>query len=701
MQPLNVVLVWHMHQPDYRDPLSGRSLMPWTYLHALKDYGEMLQTAREVPGTRLTFNLTPTLIERLEDFSAGRFEDDWLDLARRDPLHLSREERKSLLSLFFSVYPERHIRPYPRFHQLSMMRNEQNGPPDPDRFSIQELRDLQVWFLLAWSGHCLRRDSAEIDGLLTKGGLFSESDRERLLAIYDRTVAGILERYREAERDGATEISLTPYAHPILPLLCDSSIARQARSVVVLPQVAFRNPEDARLQVRFGQKVAWRSLGERPRGMWPAEGAVSEEALGIFNREGVSWVASDEEILARSLSGGLADRRHLYRLYSFSGLPILFRDRDLSDRIGFLYADWEPRAAAADLLQRLRQIAQACPGGVVALILDGENCWERYADNGYPFLAALYRGLVEEPFLCTATVGDVVAKLSPVALPRLAPGSWINGDFDVWIGNREENTAWERLARTRRDIGPPPSAAEEPSAAWISLLKAQGSDWFWWFGDHHRTEQGEIFDRLFRHHLQAVYRHSNSPVPEDLFQTIKQTRPHNLVLEPGALFTPQIDGRVTDYFEWLAAGSIELSAGGAMHHGHNQVTGFYYGYDTLWFYLRIDFDQPLIELTGPNGFLELRFLGSKQRQVRFDPGQGLLTMQGPEGPVVDAGRASSGRIFEAALSLQGLGLMEEGCFELSCHLRNGDRDIVRWPVDGVLQLCYRGQALEASQWPIP
>jgi alpha-amylase/alpha-mannosidase (GH57 family) len=700
MQPLNVALIWHMHQPDYRDPLSGRSLLPWTYLHAVKDYGEMLQTVREIPGVRLTFNLTPTLMEQLDDFSSGKFENDWLDLARRDPANLSREERKILLSLFFSVYPERHIRPFPRFHQLAVFRDDQNGPPDPDRFSVQELRDLQVWFLLAWSGHCLRRDSAVIDDLLTRGRFFSESDRDRLLGIYDETVAGILDRYREAEREGAVEISLTPYAHPILPLLCDSSIARQAGSDAVLPRLAFRHPEDARLQVRYGRKVAEQHLGQRPRGMWPAEGAVSERALGIFMEESVSWAASDEDILAKSLAGGLTDRRRLYRLYSFSGLPLLFRDRELSDRIGFLYADWEPRAAAEDLLQRLRRIAQACPGGVVALILDGENCWERYADNGYPFLTAFYRGLLQEPSLCTATVQDVLAKLSPVELPQLAPGSWINGDFDVWIGNREENTAWERLSRTRREIGPPPAEDEEPSPAWIELLKAEGSDWFWWFGDHHRTEQGEIFDRLFRHHLQTVYQNSGSLVPEDLFKAIKETRPQSLVVEPGALLTPQIDGRVTDYFEWLAAGTIELSAGGAMHHGHREVTAFYYGYDALWFYLRIDFNRPLADLTSEDGMLELRFLGSNERLVRFEPQRALLTMQGPDGLITEPGRAACGRIFEAALSLEGLGLADGGCFELSCHLRNDGREISRWPVEGVLQLCYRGQDLEASQWPI-
>jgi alpha-amylase/alpha-mannosidase (GH57 family) len=701
MQPLNVALIWHMHQPDYRDPVSGRSLLPWTYLHAVKDYAEMLQTARETPGVRLTFNLTPTLVEQLEDWSSGKFEDDWLDLDRKDPAHMSQEEQSFLLSIFFSVYPERHIRPHPRFQELFIRRDEELRAPNPGRFSVQELRDLQVWFLLAWCGHCLRRDSAFIRGLLEKGRYFSEDDRAELVRICDEVVAGILDKYRDAEQSGAVEISLTPYAHPILPLLCDTSVAIQARGEAVLPAVPFRHPGDARLQVRYGRRVIERRFGKRRRGMWPAEGAVSEAALRILGREEVAWAASDEEVLANSLPEGLADRRHLYRLYSFAGMPLLFRDRELSDRIGFLYATWEPQEAADDLLQRLREIARTCPGGLATLILDGENCWERYPDNGHPFLTALYRGLLQDPGLRMVTVTEALENRQPVALSHLVPGSWINGDFDVWIGNREENTAWEWLARTRRDLGlEPPADGEEPSAAWIQVLKAEGSDWFWWFGDHHHTEQGEIFDRLFRHHLQTAYRDSGSPAPVHLFHAIKETRPENLVVEPSALFTPRIDGRVTDYFEWLAAGTIELGAGGAMHYGHRELTAFYYGYDTEMFYLRIDFTRPLVELVGPEGILELRFFDRQESQVRFDPQRGLLTVEASEERSLASGLAASGSIFELAVPLESLGLVQEGCFELSCHLRSGGQETARWPDQGVLKLCYRGQDLEARQWPI-
>lgn len=676
--------------------------MPWTYLHAVKDYAEMLQISRETAGVRLTFNLAPILIEQLDDYTSGHVGDDWLDLARRNPEDLSREERSFIISAFFSVCHERQLRPYPRFVELFNLRGQENHSVNPDHFSIQDLRDLQVWFLLAWSGYCLRRDSPLLRGLLEKGRSFTENDRRQLLQTYDEVVAGVLDSYREAEQNGGVEISLTPYAHPILPLLCDTSVAVQSRKDTRLPRHLFRHPEDARLQVRYGQQVVDRRLGKRQRGMWPAEGAVSEAAVRIMKDEEVLWAASDEGILAKSLPDGLLDRRLLYHVYSFAGLPLFFRDQDLSDRIGFLYATWDSQQAADDLLNRLRQIGRTCPGGLVTLILDGENCWENYPDNGYPFLTAFYRGLVNNPDLRMVTATEALVNQPQRALARLAPGSWINSDFDVWIGNQEENTAWEWLFQTRREVPlHPPSDKVDLSPAWLHLLRAEGSDWFWWFGDHHRTEQGASFDRLFRLHLQAVHREAGQAIPEHLFQSITDPLEESPVQEPASLFTPRIDGRVTDYFEWLTAGSVDLHSGGAMHHGCRELTNFYYGYDIDRFYLRIDFVQPLIDLAGLEGSLELRFLGNQERIVRFEPNREALTMKKPDGTFVeDPGQAASGVIFELGLDLAGLGLSAGAWFELSCHLMDGRQERARWPIQGTLKLCYRGHELEESQWPV-
>jgi alpha-amylase/alpha-mannosidase (GH57 family) len=702
MQPLNVALVWHMHQPDYRDPVSGRTLLPWTWLHAVKDYGEMLRIAREIPGVRLTFNLAPILIEQLDEYAAGRLADDWVEAARKDPETMTEEERRFLVSAFFSVDPERHVRSRARYQQLARLRGDQSDAAVVRRFSAQDLRDLQVLFLLAWAGHCLRRDSATVRSLLDKNRFYSEADKADLLQIYDAEVAAVVDAYRDAEERGEIEISFTPYAHPILPLLCDTSVALQARRESLLPQESFRHPEDARLQVRYGREVMERRFGRRPRGMWPAEGAVSQAALRLFREEGVLWSASDEGILAKSLPDGLRDRRLLYRPYSFAGLPLLFRDRELSDRIGFVYAHWEPRQAVEDLLDRLRHIARNNPGGVVALILDGENCWEHYPENGYSFLTAFYQGLLQDPALRMVTVSEALAEQPAVPLPQLAPGSWINGDFDVWIGGAEENTAWEWLARVRSELpAAPPAGDGGLPNAWLRLLRAEGSDWFWWFGNHHNTDQADIFDRLFRHNLHALYRDVGRSVPDMFFRPIKEPRQKQRVLEPVAFFTPEIDGRVTDYFEWLAAGAVELSAGGAMHAGDRDLAAFLYGYDRDYFYLRIDFRRPLDVLAGSDGWLELRLSAGRQSLIRFQPAGNLLVMEQSDGtPVEKPGRAACGSIFELALALEALQIEKAGLIGLSLRLVVAGQESARWPLEGDLQLCYRGPELEEMLWPL-
>lgn len=707
MKPLKVAILWHMHQPDYRDPVSGRTLLPWTYLHAVKDYAEMLRTAEEVEGTRLTFNLVPTMLEQLQRYAAGEAGDVWLEAAARDPAAMTREERIFLLGQFFSVHSERHILPHPRYRELARRRGAA-ARPEPERFSDQDLRDLQVWFLLAWSGHHLRRDEALVRHLLDKGESFTEKEKGELLALYDGVVAGVIERYRQMEEAGRVEISVTPYAHPILPLLCGTDTASQATPGIQLPAVPFRHPEDARLQIREGLRFVRRCLGERPRGMWPSEGSVSEEVARIMREEGVLWAATDEGVLAKSLPGGLGDRKQLCRPHSFAGLPLFFRDLELSDRIGFVYAHWEPKRAAADLLGRLRALADRVPGGVVPLILDGENCWERYQDNGHPFLVEFYRGLLADPDLEMVTFSEALAAVPATPLTRLAPGSWINADFCIWIGHPEENTAWEWLERARRDVfregelaGLLRGRREELPETVRHLLRAEGSDWFWWFGDDHATAQADIFDLLFRRHLEAIYREAEIPVPQHLRQHIKPPAKARAVREPTALFSPEIDGRVTDYFEWLAAGSADLSAGGAMHAAHSEFAVLLYGYDLRFLYLRLDPEEDLASLTGRDGRLEVRLTAASDWTARLVPGAGLLPLLPAASAEVSAeGQAACGHIVEIAVPLEPLGLAPGDTLSLSFHLVAGGNEAARWPAEGPLTLTYRGEELEAEEWRI-
>jgi alpha-amylase/alpha-mannosidase (GH57 family) len=700
---LKVAILWHMHQPDYRDPVSGRTLLPWTYLHAVKDYGEMLKTAGEGEGRRMTFNLVPTLLEQLERYSRGEANDLWLDMARKDPAWMSSEERYFLLRHFFSVHSERHILPHRRYRELARRRGT---APDPDvhPFSEGDLRDLQVWFLLGWAGHHLRRDP-HVRYLLNKGEAFTEGEKHALLDLYDREVGAVTELYRTMEEQGRIEISVTPYAHPILPLLCGTEIASQATPGIHLPAVSFRHPEDARLQIRLGLDLVEEKLGARPRGMWPSEGSVSQEAVRLIKEEGALWAASDEAILAKSLTGGLGDRKDLYRPYAFEGLPLFFRDRDLSDRIGFVYAHWEPKRAAADLIGELRNIARISPGGTVSLILDGENCWERYEDNGYPFLSALYQGLAEEKALRMVTFSEALAQSEPLPLSRLAPGSWINANFNIWIGHHEENTAWEWLERSRRDVFGrtgviPMKRGEAVPESVKHLLRAEGSDWFWWFGDDHVTDQADFFDRLFRRHLEALYREAGLPVPPHLHRFIKIPTKVEAVREPTALFTPEIDGKVGDYFEWLAAGSAALSTAGAMHAARSEFSTLLYGYDTQRLYLRLDPEEDLPTLLGADGALEVRLETDERWIVRLCPAAlPILTIrkEGEEECAAE-GKGACGRIVEMAIPLGPLGLHPGKHIGLSVHLVRGGSEQARWPSESALALPYRGKRLEEEEW---
>ncbi len=700
---LKVCILWHMHQPDYRDPVSGQTLLPWTWLHGVKDYGEMLETIVET-NARVTINLVPSLLEQLERYAQGDGQDRWLELLSRSPQELSDHERQFMVEQFFSVNEETQIFSNRRYHQLYQLRGI--GPhPNALSFSEQDLLDLQVCFLLAWTGSHLRRKSSVVASLLQQRENFQEGQKQQLLDCCNDELGRVLQFHRDLEEAGQIEISVTPYAHPILPLLCDLNTAQEPSPGLPLPAADFRHPEDARLQVREGLRTADRIFGKRQRGMWPAEGGVCPEAVKLLQEEGALWAATDEDILARSLDSGLARRSDLYKIYQYNDLPLLFRDRELSDRIGFLYAGWETGEAVADLRRRLQRAARQSPGGTVAIILDGENCWERYPDNGYPFLRDFYRALQEDPLLEMTTIQDALAKSEPIPLNRLAAGSWIRSDFTTWIGHPEENKAWELLQQTRKetiddDVNYALAHPDEPLSEPVrELLRAEGSDWFWWFGDEHSTAQADIFDRLFRLHLEGLYHLKGLPAPARLHQAIKPVQKKMVGFEPTACFTPQIDGYMGDYFEWLAAGRIDLAVGGAMHASGESLEDLYYGYDQDHLYFRFDQPKLLKRLCGKGGCFEMRLLVKELFQIRYDFDEGSLEiLSDREGAY--SGVGACGKILELAVPLAALNLQEGDVVALSCHALQNRRENGRWPTEGNASFCFHGTVLDEDNWII-
>ncbi len=726
---LDVVLVWHMHQPYYRDPLKNEYAFPWTYLHAIKDYFDMPAIVEETPGARAVFNLAPSLIEQLVDYADGTAVDRFLEMGRAAPADLGEDDRIFLLENFFSANRQRMIEPNRRYLELLYMAGEGKPGSARDRvrhFSDQDLLDLQVWFFLAWTGEATRRRYPAFGELIAKGEKFTPADREMLFEAQRQVLQAIIPLYGRLHEEGRIELSVSPYYHPILPLLCDSRIARQALPKVMLPAEHYSCPEDARAQIRRGIDYFTEIFGFAPKGMWPSEGAISNQALSIISDCGLSWAASDEDVLARSLDGGLGEHRErLYRPWyagSRDDLALFFRDRHLSDLIGFTYSSWDAGRAANDLCGRLRAIGSVAggEGRTVSIILDGENAWEYYANNAYDFLRKMYAAIAAAPDLNLTTCSEALAGSAPDALlPAIHPGSWINANFGIWIGHPEENLAWDLLARARAAV-----IAHAPEAAAIlagkrpegelygtaeqicrSLYAAEGSDWFWWYGDDHFSPHSDRFDWLFRQHLMNIYRLLGMDPPRELLEPIKKKSPAGLIREPAALIDPDISGRVSDYFEWLAAGLYDLTRqGSAMHSSDRMLQSFYYGFNRASLFFRIDGIQDLYRLLKDMDILNLHLIYDREyrlpMQLRFDEGLLQVRENNLWVPTMGHCRWKIVKTCEISVPLDVLNLVPRTKIFASISLVRDCEEIGRWPSDAPLMLYYAGPEIELENWLI-
>lgn len=509
--------LFHMHQPDYRHPDTGEPSMPWVRLHATRGYRDVPVLIREC-GARVTVNLVPSLLDQLDHYAAGG-TDLHLRLARRPADTLTPPERAFILTHFFHGNPN-IFRWFPAYGAL-------RGAPT----TADTLRDVQVWSNLAWFGATALIAYPNLSELRRKGFGYTEEEKHAVLDIQTAIIHELPGLYR-----AVPDVTASPYYHPILPLLVDTEHARRNLPNVVPP--SFRAPDDALLQlVRARARVAsW--TGHDVTGLWPSEGSVSPEVVELAAAAGFVWLATDEGILTRSEHAD--GDHHSPWTFADNDIRVLFRDRALSDRIGFQYASWEGRAAAADLVARTGTRP-------VLLALDGENPWEAFRDAGRDFLRALF----SHP---TRTCSDF-AKDEPARITHLHTGSWINADFNIWIGDAEDHAAWQALADARREW----NLRGRPVEAHESLLKAEGSDWFWWYGPEFDTPFAADFDVLFRAHVTAAYRAMGAPVPGSLAHPIKHSLP--TISPPSAPLPQDSPAGPDDWFTWAAAGHVELRLG--------------------------------------------------------------------------------------------------------------------------------------------
>ncbi|MBI3292485.1 MAG: hypothetical protein HYZ73_06715, partial [Elusimicrobia bacterium] len=646
---LSVAFLWHQHQPYYKDVLANRYELPWVRLHATKDYYDMAALVEEYPAIRVTFNLVPSLLIQLEDYASGKATDPFLEVSLKPAGDLSFEDRLFLLRYFFMANWETMIYPQPRYRELLERRGRFVWQSELTRvqgyFHEQDYRDLQVWFNLAWMDPHWREHAPLVRELYEKGKHFKEEDKAGLIALQREICGLVIAKHRELMARGQAELTTSPFYHPILPLLCDTTVARAALPNLSLPKLRFQHPEDARQQVAKAIGYHERIFGRKPAGMWPPEGSVSDRVVPLLAQAGIQWIAADEGVLFHSLPPN-ASHDLLYQAYRVDSeghsLQMIFRDHSLADAIGFVYASWEPQAAVNDFLKRLHAIRlgikpDEAKAPLVTIVLDGENCWEYYRQDGQEFLRQLYKALSTDPFLRTVTVSEFLQEHPPqTTLPSLWAGSWINANFAIWIGHKEDNRAWDLLVKARQAVEeylrahPDQQESSHVQTAWEEIYIAEGSDWYWWYGEEFSSSHDDIFDSLFRKHLMNVYTVLSLKVPDELYVAIKGRERRRAVKPPTDFVTPKVDGHITNYFEWQGAGSYQVGpTGGAMAQATHLVSALYYGFDLESLFVRLDLRLPIedpylahlrfriIFLEPTNWEVTLRILGPERCELQL------------------------------------------------------------------------------------
>ena len=538
---LNLVICWHMHQPQYCDLISGTYQLPWSYLHAIKDYIDMAAHLEAVPKARAVVNFAPILLEQLSDY-AGQINGFMSEnKAIRDPLLAAlanpvlpcvKDQRMSLVSACLRANELRSIKRFSSYKKLAEMAGWFHEHPSGMLYiGDQFIVDLLVWYHLAWMGETVRRDNELIQQLMEKGTGFTLHDRRQLLKLIGELLSRVIDGYRKLSDRGQIELSMSPYAHPIAPLLLDLDTAREAMPDITMPvpQTYPGGEERADWHIKEGIATFEQFFGKRPAGCWPSEGGVSEAALRQLESHGFAWAASGESVFRHSIArpeNKSLENASLHQGFHLGDgdLTCFFRDDGLSDLIGFTYSDWHADDAVGNLIQHLDNIADSVRGqenALVSIILDGENAWEHFPENGYYFLNTLYKQLSDHPNINMTTYTDYLESAATAPrLQTLVSGSWVYGTFSTWIGDKDKNRGWDMLVDAKnvfdKTVSDDNLSSEQMLAAQHQLSICEGSDWFWWFGDYNSADTVSDFERLFRMHLSNLYNLLGKEPPEYL-----------------------------------------------------------------------------------------------------------------------------------------------------------------------------------------
>jgi len=678
----------------------------------------MVRVLEEFPRVHATFNVVPSLGAQLEEYASGKFDETWFEVAFRPTKELTPDDKSEILTRAFQLNYDHLMARWPRYIELHQWVQAQGAERAAQSFGERDWRDLQLLSQLAWMDEEYLASDPIVSRLARKGSDFTEQDKQNLRAKQIELLGRVLPEYRRAASTGQIEISATPFYHPILPLLCDSDVARVSNPGTPLPVPAFRHPEDAREQLLRARRYHERVFGRAPDGLWPSEGSVSEQALAIAAELGFKWFATDEGVLGHTLRVGFGRDgagvpSNAEKLYSPLRVRVggrdmvgFFRDHYLSDLVGFVYSRMDARAAAEDLYNRIRAIGERVQIGrplTVSLILDGENAWEYYAGNGREFLRQFYQRIENDPDIRALTASEAVAAAGEIpANDGIFPASWINANFDVWIGSGEDVLAWDHLRRARDFYGqqaeyaakgfPRAPTAEQLAKSYEALLGAEGSDWCWWYGPEHSSANDAEFDAFYRKLLTEVYIALGTEAPDVLAEPIKRQPERAVVLPASAYLNVKVDGRESTYFEWMGAGLYSADRRSSSMHGRLLLLHeLRYGFDEKHLHIRADvFSEALKDLRDAEFRITIRAEQELRVVVHLEEGRvnGYLVesrdlcLLGPDEVV----KVACDKILEVSVAKEMFILGDRKSIMLGVAIWEGGLPVDLLPAEGLLEI---------------
>ncbi len=726
MPDVNLAFFWHQHQPYYPDDVGGENPMPWVRLHGVKDYYGMALHLLEVPEMQCTINLVPSLLLQLQAYTERGATDRPLQVSKIPAGSLTEADCLYLLDHFFMANADTMIRPFPRYFELYSRRalGQNTAMESLKRFKEKDFLDLQVWFNLSWIHPIAIQRDKDLAGLIAKGRHFTEDDKTAVLDKHVEILKQILPLHKKLADGGQVELTTTPFFHPILPLLLDKKLAREAMPDVKLPRYTGGYPDDAKIHVQRAIEYHQQVFGTRPRGMWPAEGSVCQPMIPLLAEHGIRWIATDEEVLGQATQGTVSRDQHghvrnpeqLYCAYKVKEgtheLAIVFRDHALSDMIGFQYQRSRGEDAANDFMRHLANIGDAVKEEVplVTIILDGENCWEHYADGGVPFLRALYEKCARSKEVHPVKLGECLAETPARAtLPHLFAGSWINHNFAIWVGHAEDNDGWDALHRTREHLRARAEdttlPAEKVRAAWEEIYIAEGSDWFWWYGDDHSSAQDALFDQLFRKHLQNVYLLLGDQPPAELSRPISRSGQKPMHTLPRSFLDVKIDGRET-FFEWLSAGhyTCQNERGTMAMAAQGPIKDVYFGFNPKALFVRIDFEGPAKAALTDFDTLRVCFVEPKDLELRIDKpgrtGQRIEFLHQGKPVATAKVEVAIDKIVEAFIRFDVMGVKVDQPIQFFVEVLESQQSRDRAPREGLIQLTCPSPDFEKIMWDV-